>query len=322
MKRVLVLGGAGFIGANLVERILEREETAKSEILVLDKMISGDQTALLPTWVRERLEVVSGDGNDLNLLRKIMRDFAPDTCMHLAANSDIRKSSLDSEIELTNTFQTTISLRRALEAEGCTLDTLLFASSSAVFGEHSEPITNRSSKMPASPYGWMKLASERALTSNFNLAPYRGLVILRFPNVTGKYQTHGVIYDLVRKLRESGGVSLEVLGNGGQSKPYCLASELSDAMIELCRDDDKRIVEQNYGPADTISVRRIVEILIEESDYPDVKVSFGSTPGGWPGDVPNYSFRAGDSVPPGLAPSRTSEETIVESIRWALQCLS
>ena len=322
MRRILILGGAGFIGANLVERILEKEEMDETEVVIVDKMISGDQTSLLPGKLRQRFEVVTGDGNDSGLMRKIIKDFSPDTCIHLAANSDIRKSSMDSEIEVTDTFQTTISLRRALEAEGSMLDTFLFASSSAVFGEHSEPITNRSSKMPSSAYGWMKLASERALTSNFKLAPYKGLVILRFPNVTGKYQTHGVVYDLVRKLRQSGGESLEVLGNGHQSKPYCLASELSGAMVELLKRDESRIVEMNYGPTDTISVRRIVEILLDEAGYPNAKVTYGSTVGGWPGDVPNYSFKAFEGLHSGLAPSKTSEATIVESIKWALNHLT
>lgn len=285
-KRHLVLGGAGFVGSHLVDLIIKRDKSAK--VLVLDKAIFGNNIDP-ETSSNKNFEMVEGDAEDFKLLSGILRSFKPSHVWHLAANSDISKSSESPRIDVDLTFGTTASLCLAIAESKYTLETLIFSSSSAIFGIQSALIDENSRKKPESSYGWMKLASEKLVFSLLHTHRVKKVFVARFPNVTGGRQTHGVVKDLVRKyflLSEP----WNILGDGNQAKPYIHVEDLTKILVDIQESPPaKDAFELNIAPADTISVRQIVE-EIEIQGNLNREPHFGDSPGGWDGDVPKYSY--------------------------------
>lgn len=278
MNKSLVLGGAGFIGTNLVQLLRQRNE----EILVIDKCILGNKLKAAKVDV----DLLNFDINDTERLTNVIHDFGPDTIYHLAANSDISKSQSDPEIDLRETLGTTSSLCKSLE--NYSLEKLVFASSSAIYGESFELITESTAPNPISNYGKMKLNSENVLRKHLMEHDLQHLVITRFPNVTGRWQTHGVVFDLLLKLKNDR-TRLSVLGDGTQFKPYCLASELSLALVKISESIKLDLLEVNLSPEDRVSVSEIVnEICLHLEITPEIE--FGNSRFGWVGDVPEYKF--------------------------------
>ena len=138
---------------------------------------------------------------------------------HLAANSDILKGVNNIDIDLNDTLMTTINITKFMEKYE--LKNIIFASSSAVYGNMLNKATEITPTRPISNYGGMKLASE-AVLSAYQTKHGGNCIISRFPNVVGTPATHGVIIDLIKKLKKNK-TTLNVLGNGQQNKklPTC-----------------------------------------------------------------------------------------------------
>ncbi len=174
---------------------------------------------------------------------------------HLAANSDVRLSSRLKKIDYKNTFLTTknfFNLSKKLNSKF-----FFFASSSAVYGDKNKSLseTNKNLK-PISNYGVMKLKSEKIIMSKtFGV----NKIIFRFPNVIGKFLTHGVIFDFKKKIKNSN--QLFVLGDGSQSKPYIRVNKLINIIYASKRIHTKNNTQiYNIGPHnDATSVKFIVD---------------------------------------------------------------
>ncbi len=163
-----------------------------------------------------------------------------------------------------------------------TVDQLVFASSSAIFGVADEPWAETSDLAPApvSWYGKAKLASEYVLESLSAARPDLRILIVRFPNVVGPLATHGVVFDFVRKLRRDP-AHLDVLGDGNQTKPYVHVAELIDGIQFFSLRCEAGITRMNVGPPDLVDVKGIVaEVsgalgLTPEVRYGDSPVRLG-----------------------------------------------
>jgi UDP-glucose 4-epimerase len=275
----LILGGAGFIGSHLNNALAARSQICIS----IDSLSMGNTLERAGLACELIVDDISSSANLANLLKS----FRPDRIYHFAANSDILASSLNAELDIKNTFLTTQNLVNAIR-EADLKPQIIFASSSAVYGELVGKIGESSQKHPRSPYGWTKLLSETILKDALNLQTIGKLIIVRFPNVTGAWQTHGVVKDLVRKLKMNHEF-LEVLGDGNQQKPYVLANELCEAIILLAESHKESLLEVNLAPSDEITVKQIVKELLNLSQL-NPKLNYGTTPYGWEGDIAKYSY--------------------------------
>ena len=206
---------------------------------------------------------------------------------HLAANSDIKSGSISASADFKDTFKTSVALAEILRFHP--IDTLFFSSSSAVYGEIDGALNSNSKKLrsPISNYGWAKLGSELVLHQSSQINKFR-FINMRFPNVVGDEPTHGLLFDIKEKL-EADQENLKVLGNGSQDKPYIHVDELVSIIIRLVLESDSFSGDCNIGPKDTLTVRQIIETILEISKLSPV-VSWGSEPFGWPGDVRKYSY--------------------------------
>lgn len=307
--RALVFGGAGFVGSNLVRQL---NENGAEDILVADNLSMGNQLEHFGVPVNLRI----GDMTSSVWVENLVREFKPTIIYHLVANSDISASSLNPTLDINNTLISTVNLAQAVRLNP--VKELVFSSSSAVFGDSSTVLSESSARTPVSAYGWMKFSSEIILQSLFEEGFVSRYLCVRFSNVTGELQTHGVVHDLVKKLTQDP-MKLEVLGDGSQLKPYVYVSELVEAISSLVDASWNGMKTVNLGPIDQTSVSEIVDALLEISGL-SPNVVFGKSRSGWEGDIPEYKFdlSAAREIL-GRVPFGSSSDAIRRSIEWELK---
>lgn len=309
----IVCGGAGFIGANLIGQLLEDG----LHVLVVDNMSRGRPENLGSHLTHPRISVVNAD---LSVREQTAAAFARAAAIgtieevwHLAANSDIPAGVQDSDVDFKDTFRTTFEVLRAMRDFG--VDTLHFASSSAIYGDLGEQTLHESigPLLPISNYGAMKLASE-AQASAAAESFLRRVNLFRFPNVVGVPATHGVILDFVNKLAARPEV-LDVLGDGTQQKAYLHVSDLVSAMLAVRkRQIDHKVEVVNIGPTDAgVTVRWIAQQVVARV-RPEAEIAFGSGNKGWVGDVPKFNYSTAHIQSYGWAPKLGSSEAIARAV--------
>ena len=218
---------SGFVGSHLVDRLLAEGY----RVTAIDNLERGSRLHLAQAFRHSDFRFFEADLGDLEAFRTALEhtvQAGPLDCVwHMAANSDIGAGVENPEIDFRNTFLTTFHTLRTMR--DFKIPRLAFASSSAVYRDHPGLLTEETGPMfPVSNYGAMKLASEACISAAVESFLDRAW-IFRFPNVIGPRATHGIIYDLLHKLAKNP-PSLEVLGDGSQTKPYLHVSELLDAM--------------------------------------------------------------------------------------------
>jgi UDP-glucose 4-epimerase len=211
---------------------------------------------------------------------------------HLAANPDISKAESNPSLDFNEgTFLT----HNVLEAARCqNVKTIIFTSGSGVYGEVPGEIFSESYGpcFPVSPYGAAKLGSEALISAYCNMFKMNGRA-LRFANVVGPNQTHGVGYDFLNKLVKNKS-RLRILGDGTQCKSYIYISDVLDAvwLIISQMDLSTNFDVFNVATNDYISVSEIAKLTCETFGLDPMSVEFHYSGGdrGWNGDVPKILF--------------------------------
>lgn len=298
--RVLVTGGAGFIGSSLVRGLLERGD----HVIVLDNLSSGKMESIRPVLNSKRVEFHHADLLGGGIQRH-MRGV--DEIWHLAANSDVRVGNEKPWIHLEQNFIATINVLDAMKESG--MRRLIFASSSAVYGEAARLPTPEgyAPLKPISLYGASKLLCEAAISIQCQLFGLEA-VVFRLANVVGRGSPGGVIRDFIDKLQKNNR-ELHILGNGRQRKSYIHISDCINAML-IGSDESQREMEIfNIASEDNISVKRITEIVSEEMGLsPFCRFSGGLR--GWRGDVPVMRLDISKIKKRGWRPLHNSEEAV------------
>ena len=167
--------------------------------------------------------------------------------------------------------------------------------------------------LPISNYGAMKLASEAIIAAAAESDLERAF-IFRFPNVLGPRLTHGIIYDLLRKL-ESNPEVLEVLGNGTQQKPYLHSSDLIDAMLFIWLHATRRVNLFNIGPEDTgATVAEIAQAVLTGTKSKAAISYTGAAIGVGVGDVPRFQHSVAKLAELGWRCRKSSAETVRRTV--------
>jgi UDP-glucose 4-epimerase len=309
--RILVTGGAGFIGSHLCDRLLERGD----EVWCLDNLRLGRRRNIAHLEALPEFRFVEQDLLDQPGLTALFADAGFDAVFHLAANSDISAGAANFRLDLELNQLTTVAVLEAMRAHE--VKWLFFASSSAIFGETDAVLHEDFAPLrPISFYGASKLAAEAYISVFANTFGGRA-VILRFPNVVGERATHGVIYDFLRKL-ETDPSRLEVLGDGKQTKPYLYVRDLIDAILTAWDKAEGPLAVYHAAGLGNTSVREIAEIVVAAAGRADTRVIFTGGDRGWPGDVPSFRYDISRLQALGWQPQRHSTDAVrhaVERIR-------
>ena len=317
----LVSGGAGFIGSHLVDELLASEQT--KEVRILDNFSSGRREHLAAHAHDPRLKIHTVD---LLKLDEILPHFqGVDTVFHLAANPDARwgieNTRLDLEQETIATYHVLEAMRRQQVPQ------IMFSSSGTVYGDVGTTVTheNLGPCLPVSLYGAGKVASEALLTAFCSTFGLRG-IILRFGNIVGERTTHGVMYDFIKQLVKNS-AELTVLGNGLQAKPYVYVRDLVGALRfaeeKAWALESGKFDVFNVAPGGATSVRFIAEELVRQLGFADrTKIIYGTSVGGWPGDVPQSRMDSAKLQKAGYTLPHGSDEAVQLALRRILAWLA
>lgn len=281
-RRVVVVGGAGFIGSHLVRTLLGRPGV--EGVVVYDNFTSGRRWHLEPFAADPRLEVVVGEVHDVAGLAEAMAGAT--AVVHLASNPDIARAMTDPTIDFDQGTALTNCVVEAARMSSTGL--VLYASGSGVYGDlgEIEAREDEGSLEPVSTYGASKLAGEALIASYCHMFGLRGRAF-RFGNVVGPNQTHGVGFDFVRKLLDDP-TRLEILGDGRQSKSYVHVDDVLAAVLLAGENADRPFDTYNVATGDYVTVTEIAHIAAEclDLDPGSVGLEYQGGDRGWKGDVP------------------------------------
>jgi UDP-glucose 4-epimerase len=223
MARVLVTGGAGFIGSNLVRALLERGD----EVRVLDNFSTGNRGNLQGLDV----EIVEGELRSYERVHNATR--GTDVVYHLGALGSVPRSVQDPLTSSAVNVEGTLNVLLAARDEG--VRRVVYSSSSSVYGNSGElPRTEAMPTDPISPYGVAKLAAERYCVSFSRV--YQGFesVVLRYFNVFGERQSPFSQYAAVVPLfvtAIAAGNPITIYGDGEQSRDFTYVGNVVDATL-------------------------------------------------------------------------------------------
>ena len=253
--RILVTGGAGFIGRHLVRTLLK----GKNEIIIYENF-SNSSKQEIKDIINNGTKIIKGDLTNFKLLKRSLKDV--DNVIHLAANIDIPESIKRPEKSHEINVIGSMNLLRASILNG--VSGLIGASSAAIYGDPKNlPVTENTIPNPVSPYGADKLAMEyyiKAFSNTFNF----NSVSLRFFNVYGTDQSNayaGVITKFIQKIEND--KPLKIFGDGKNTRDYVFIEDLVQGIQKALKKlKGKRGNIYNIASGHSYSVNELAKILL------------------------------------------------------------
>lgn len=301
---VLVTGGAGCIGSEVVKKLLSQHSVA-----VIDNLSSGKIEHIEPFLENTKFKFVETDITEDDITDHLS-DI--DVVFHLAANPDIKFTPGDrTDKDLKQNTIATYNVLDAMRKAGTRK--IVFSSSSVVYGI-AEKIPTPEGYGPLKPtslYGASKLACEGLISAHCNMFGMQGW-IFRFANIVGdKSRKKGrtVISDFIFKLRNDPS-QLAILGNGKQSKSYMLVDECVDGMLFAFDHANENVNIFNLSTIDAITVDEIAKIVVEEMGLKNVGFSYSGTSSGWAGDINKFLLDIKKLQKLGWSPRYTSTDAV------------
>lgn len=278
MRRACITGGAGFIGSNLADRLLDRGV----EVVILDNFSTG-RLDFLADAMRAGARVIDGDTLDPEALQAAFSGC--DWVFHLQANADVRGGLEHPRRDLEQNTIATANVLEAMRLGG--VRRIMFASTGSVYGEPEIFPTCEDAPFPVqtSLYAASKLAGEALIGAYASGFSFTG-VICRFVSVLGERYTHGHLIDFYRALKRDP-THLRVLGDGRQRKSYLYVQDCIEAILTAVERhrDDHGVHIYNLGTEETLVVDESIAIVTEHLLVaPRIEYSGGRR--GWVGDSP------------------------------------
>lgn len=316
MQNVFVTGAAGFIGSNLVDRLLTDGVTVTG----WDNLTTGQLRFLDGALKNPRFKLVRGDNLDLPALTAAMK--GADFVFHLAANADIKDGWSHPKKDLEQNTIATFNVLEAMRANG--VQRIAFSSTGSVYGEAyvtPDKPTPETDSFPiqTSLYGASKTAGEGLLAAYAEGGQIAEAYIFRFVSILGERYTHGHVFDFYQQLVEHPD-RLRVLGDGTQRKSYLYVQDCLDAMLHVTRQatakDTKHHTQvYNLGTPEYVEVNQSIGYLCAALGVkPKLEYTGGNK--GWIGDNPFIFLDTKKIQATGWKPKLTIEQGIIKTLRW------
>jgi UDP-glucose 4-epimerase len=275
--RALVTGAAGFIGSNLVDRLLADGH----EVIGFDNFSTGQKEFLESALTHPQFSLVREDLLNPAAVTAAMKSV--DFVFHLAANADVRFGIDHPRRDLE---QNTIATSNVLEAMRLnSVRRIAFASTGSVYGEPAVFPTPEDAPFPVqtSFYAASKLAAEGMIAAYCEAFGFQGF-IFRFVSILGDRYTHGHVIDFYKQLL-SHPERLDVLGNGKQRKSYLFVGDCLDAILTAIEKADGKINVFNLGTAEYCEVNQSIGWICEHLNH-SPQLNYAGGERGWVGDSP------------------------------------
>jgi UDP-glucose 4-epimerase len=300
-----VTGAAGFIGSNLVDRLLADGH----DVVGYDNLSTGQERFLADASRSGAFRLVRGDVLDQRRLAEAMAGRS--TVFHFAANADVRFGTEHPRKDLEQNTIATFNVLEAMRANG--VARIVFASTGSIYGEAAVIPTPEDAPFPVqtSLYGASKLAGEgliQAYCEGFGLQAW----IFRFVSILGERYTHGHVFDFYRSLRQNPS-RLRVLGDGTQRKSYLYVHDCIEAMLTALARADEKVNIFNVG---TDEYCRLTESIAWICEYLGAAPEFDYTGGdrGWIGDNPFIFLDTARIRSLGWRPRLSIRESVIKTL--------
>jgi UDP-glucose 4-epimerase len=306
-RRVFVTGGAGFIGSNLVDRLLARGD----QVTAYDNLSTGQRVFLEEASANPNLRLVEADLLDAATLREAVAGH--DLVVHLAANADVRFGTDHPGRDLEQNVVATHNVLEAMRLGG--VRQIAFSSTGSIYGEPTVFPTPEDAPFPiqTSLYGASKLAAEGLIEAYCEGFGFQGF-IFRFVSVLGERYTHGHVFDFYKKLLADP-TRLHVLGDGRQRKSYMYVQDCIDAMLLAFDTVTDKVSIHNIGTDEYTEVNQSIGWITE---YLGVKPTLEYAGGerGWIGDSPFIFLDASKIRALGWQPKLTIREAVIKTVQY------
>lgn len=312
MQKAFVTGAAGFIGSNLVDRLL----ADGIAVTGWDNFSTGQEPFLAGARAHPKFSLVRGDNLDLPALTAAMAGC--DIVFHLAANADVRFGTEHPSKDLQQNTIATFNVLEAMRANG--IRRIAFSSTGSTYGECAVIPTPEDAPFPVqtSLYGASKVAGEgmiAAYAEGFGFEAY----IFRFVSILGERYTHGHIFDFYKQLLDHPDW-LKVLGNGSQRKSYLYVQDCVDAILHVIRLKTAATAKHhtqiyNLGTPEYVQVNDSIRFICGALGLkPELRYTGGDR--GWIGDNPFIFLETKKIQATGWKPKLTIEQGVVRTLRW------
>jgi UDP-glucose 4-epimerase len=305
--RYFVTGCAGFIGSNVVDRLLRDGH----QVTGYDDFSTGQAEFLAEAGRAPGFRLVRGDTLDEAALTRAMA--GSELVIHLAANADVR---FGTEHPRKDVEQNTLATFHVLEAmRACGVTRIAFASTGSIYGEAAVFPTPEDAAFPVqtSLYGASKLAAEgliQAYAEGFGFQGY----IFRFVSILGERYTHGHVLDFYRQLRAHP-ERLDVLGDGKQRKSYLYVDDCIAAMRLAFDKAAGKVNVFNLGTDEYCRVDDSIGWIAEELGVSPHRAYTGGDRG-WIGDNPFIFLDCARIRALGWRPALGIRESVVRTLRY------
>jgi UDP-glucose 4-epimerase len=309
MSRACITGGAGFIGSNLADRLLDRG----MEVVIVDDFSTGRREFVADALAHPSATLIEGDVLDPATLEEAVDGC--DWVFHLQANADLRRGLDHPRRDLEQNTITTSNVLEAMRARD--VRQIVFSSTGSVYGEPDVFPTPEDAPFPrqTSLYAASKLAGEALVEAYATGFGFTG-VICRFVSVLGERYTHGHVFDFYRALKRDP-THLRVLGDGRQEKSYLYVQDCIAAILATVErhDRDPGAHIYNLGTDETLLVDESVALIAEHlSATPEIEHAGGRR--GWVGDSPLISLDTTRIRGLGWRPRLAIQQALVRTLRW------
>lgn len=305
--RIFVTGGAGYIGSNLVDRLLE----VGHQVTAFDNFSTGQERFLESAGRSSLFTLVRGDTLDVESLASAMS--GSDFVFHLAANADVRYGTEHPRKDLEQNTIATFTVLEAMRRTG--IRHVAFTSTGSIYGEPNVFPTPEHAPFPiqTSLYGASKLAGEGLIQAYCEGFGFQGY-IFRFASILGERYTHGHVFDFYRSLRANPR-ELRVLGNGRQRKTYLYVQDCIDAMLLAVERAQGKVNIFNLGSDEFCEVNDSIKWITGHLGYKP-KLIYSGGERGWVGDNPFIFLDCTKMRSLGWDPKLSIREGIIRTLEY------
>ena len=306
--RCFVTGGAGFIGSNLVDRLLPLGH----DVVAYDNLSTGQRAFLDAAKRSARFELIEGDTLDPPRLAEAMA--GAEIVFHLAANADVRSGTAQPRRDLDQNTIATFNVLEAMRANG--VRRIVFSSTGSIYGDATVFPTPEDAPFPmqTSLYGASKLAGEALIQAYGEGFGFEGL-IFRFVSILGERYSHGHVFDFYKSLRGNPG-ELRVLGDGRQRKSYLYVEDCIDAILTAVdKASGGKVQIFNLGADEYCEVTDSIGWITAHLGLTP-RLSFSGGDRGWIGDSPFIFLDTTKVRALGWKPTLTIREGIIRTLDY------